>query len=210
MLEVVGLSCERDDRVLFNNLSFSLSPGETVQIEGCNGSGKTTLLKILAGLTQDWQGAVFWRQQPVHRVATEFRLATCFIGHGSGIKQALSPLENLIWRQAICGRVPLRRYQRVLADIGLGGHEHRVCSGLSAGQQRRVALAALQLSEAALWLLDEPFTAMDSEGVAWIERQLARHARQGGMTVMTSHQPLSAPLAGLSRLVLDPCGELPK
>uniref|UniRef100_UPI00351ADF11 cytochrome c biogenesis heme-transporting ATPase CcmA n=1 Tax=Endozoicomonas sp. Mp262 TaxID=2919499 RepID=UPI00351ADF11 len=203
LLEVANLECERDDRMLFADLSFSVMPGETLQVEGCNGSGKTTLLKILAGLTQDYQGTVLWGKDLLNKNYAEFRLACHFIGHYPGIKNELSPMENLTWRQSISGRKLSNNFTDALAEADLAGYEYIPCGSLSAGQQRRVALAGLLVSDARLWILDEPFTAIDSSGIDWVERLLEQHARQGGMTVITSHQALSESLAGLRTIRLD-------
>ncbi|WP_330926964.1 cytochrome c biogenesis heme-transporting ATPase CcmA [Candidatus Sororendozoicomonas aggregata] len=193
MLNVVDIEAERDDRVLFANLTFNLNPGETLQIKGANGAGKTTLLKVLAGLSHDFSGEIRWRGVLLPEGAADFRLATVFLGHNSGIKLALTPLENLTWRHHLSGKQALLPYTEALARAGLQGYETLPCYHLSAGQQRRVALASLLVSEAALWILDEPFTALDVDGVAWLETLISAHAGQQGMTLLTSHQPLTLP-----------------
>ncbi len=201
MLNVVDIEAERDDRVLFANLTFDLNPGETLQIKGANGAGKTTLLKVLAGLSHDFSGKIHWRGTLLPQGVAEFRLATTFLGHNSGIKPELTPLENLTWRHHLSGKHALLSYSEALARSGLQGYETLPCYHLSAGQRRRVALASLLVSDAMLWILDEPFTALDIDGVAWLEMLISDHARQQGMTLLTSHQPLT--LSALKILQLE-------
>ncbi|WP_051786209.1 cytochrome c biogenesis heme-transporting ATPase CcmA [Endozoicomonas numazuensis] len=192
MLEVAKLRCERDDRVLFSNLSIQLSPGELLQIEGCNGAGKTTLLRVLAGLSGDYRGQVIWRGQKLSRVYADFRLSTFYFGHKPAVKTELTPVENILWRSSL--RNESYSEQSVfsaLEHVNLAGYEDIPCGQLSAGQHRRVALADLSLSTTPLWILDEPFTAIDVDGVAWLEQRLAQHISEGGAVVMTSHQSLS-------------------
>ena len=203
MLEVVDLVCERDDRVLFAHLSFALSPGETLQIEGGNGTGKTTLLRSIAGLSLDYEGCVFWRGTPQQKNYTDFLLNSCFLGHRSGVKPELTPLENLSWQHQLSGRRELMSVQDALVRANLAGYEDIPCYQLSAGQHRRVALAGLLLSRAMLWILDEPFTAIDAEGVNWLESLIEEHACQQGMTLITSHQPLSGTIKNVKQLQLE-------
>ena len=169
MLKVVNLGCERDDRTLFASLSFVLSPGETLQVEGHNGAGKTTLLRIIAGLSQDYQGDLFWANKCLAKGYAEFRLSSYFLGHRPGLKPELTPIENLTWRHQLSGRAESLPFSEALSQVNLQGYEDIPCHQLSAGQQRRVALAGLLTSGASLWILDEPFTAIDAEGTAWLE-----------------------------------------
>ena len=204
MLEVDRLGCERDDRSLFSELSFSLSPGEILQIEGRNGAGKTTLLRVIAGLSQDYTGDMFWHSQPLADVRAEFRLSCFFLGHKPGLKLELTPVENLRWRLQVASSYPQR--QKILAaleQVQLAGYEDVPCAHLSAGQLRRVALAGLLASEVRLWILDEPFTAIDVNGVAWLERQILAHAERGGMVLVTSHQLLQLCAERLRKMALE-------
>ena len=192
MLELVKLGCARDDRSLFRNLSVKLSPGELLQIEGANGSGKTTLLRVLAGLSGDYQGNIFWKGKKLSSVYADFRLSTFYFGHKSAVKAELTPVENIVWRASL--RNEQYSQQQVFAalqQVSLNGYEDTPCGQLSAGQHRRVALADLFASQSSLWILDEPFTAIDFHGVAWLETQLASHVASGGMIIITSHQSLS-------------------
>lgn len=188
MLEARQLTCQRDERTLFNALSFSVEPGEMVQVAGKNGAGKTTLLRILAGLAQADEGEVFWQNQPLRRQRDNFHGELLWIGHQPGIKTVLTPFENLTFFHA---DVVEEQLWAALEQTGLLGFEDLPVNQLSAGQQRRAALARLWLSTAKLWLLDEPFTALDTAGIARLTQRLQHHAEAGGMVILTSHQPLS-------------------
>lgn len=201
-LQARRLACERDDRVLFHDLELDVEPGQVVRIEGPNGSGKTTLLKILSGQLGDYQGELFWSGAPLHTVRDAFLANLLYLGHSPGIKGALTALENLAWHQALAGEPGDQRGRMTaLAEIGLTGFEDVPCFQLSAGQQRRVALARLTLIPRPLWVLDEPFTAIDKEGVAALEQRLLAHARQGGSVILTTHHDL-APLGDIRRVRL--------
>ena len=204
LLDVLRLRCDRDDRLLFSNLSFSLSPGEILQVEGRNGAGKTTLLRILAGLSSGFSGDIFWNEQPIRKVYADFRLDCYFLGHRPGLKLELTPMENLVWRLQITNNVPeTQLLLDALEKVQLAGFEDIPCSHLSAGQLRRVALAGLLASKARLWILDEPFTAIDVDGVAWLEGLVYEHAANGGMVMLTSHQPLQNSSGKLRKIRLE-------
>ena len=189
VLEVCNLYCERDDRELFSDLSFSLSAGEIMQIEGPNGSGKTTLLRSLCGLSSRYEGDILWRGESVRRHRPQFFSEMLYLGHAGGIKAALTPRENLTWQAGLRGEDPAD-IDRALDQVGLYGFEDMPCYLLSAGQQRRVNLARLFLLPAALWVLDEPFTAIDKQGVKELESWIEQHADNGGMVILTTHHQL--------------------
>lgn len=191
LLEVRDLFCERDERVLFDNLNFCLNPGEIVQVEGPNGSGKTTLLRILSGLSQAFEGDILFRNQPMSDVRDEFLAELLYFGHLPGVKAILTPEENLRWYCAMHPHTRLERIALALENVGLFGFEDVPCHSLSAGQNRRVSLARLYLSDAPLWILDEPFTAIDKRGVARKEALIAKHAEQGGSVILTTHHELA-------------------
>ncbi|MDX1693553.1 MAG: cytochrome c biogenesis heme-transporting ATPase CcmA [Ketobacteraceae bacterium] len=201
------LYCERDDRVLFQNLSFSLDQGQILQIEGPNGSGKTTLIRILCGLSQDFEGDLYWRGQPLSRVVTAFRQASVYFGHHTGVKLALTAQENLVWMAQIKGipwdrQTLAERMDQALERVGLRGFEDVPLYTLSAGQKRRVALAGLLLKPMPLWILDEPFTAIDRAGVQELEALIVDHALQGGSVILTTHHELSIAPDKLHKLLL--------
>lgn len=200
LLQAVKLQCERDERMLFRNLSFAILPGTVTRVEGPNGSGKTTLLRMLAGLNDAWSGELLWRGKPGSARAEEFLRNTLYLGHRPGIKPVLTPLENL--RALTAGRRPLPdpTLSQALAGTGLAGFQNVPCRNLSAGQQRRVALARLLIADEPLWLLDEVFTAIDAGGVRAIEDLLQQRAAEGGAVVVTTHHALSLP--GMQRIVL--------
>lgn len=202
-LEARQLACERDDRWLFQGLDLNICSGEIVRIEGPNGSGKTTLLKILSGQLGDYQGELFWNGAAMKDAREHFLANLFYLGHAPGIKSGLTPLENLAWYQALSGASHFggtsnkrsdNEEQRLeaLENVGLAGFEDVPAGQLSAGQQRRVALARLTLTPRALWVLDEPFTAIDRDGVAALEQQLIAHAQAGGCVIVTTHHELTA------------------
>ncbi|MET0847146.1 MAG: cytochrome c biogenesis heme-transporting ATPase CcmA [Pseudomonas sp.] len=190
VLQTVALACERDLRLLFENLELRLASGEMVQISGPNGSGKTSLLRLLSGLMQPTAGQVLLNGQPLNEQRLELARNLLWIGHAAGIKDLLTPEENLTWLCALHQPASHEAIWQALADVGLRGFEDVPCHTLSAGQKRRVALARLYLDSPPLWILDEPFTALDKQGVAQLEEHLAAHCERGGMVVLTTHHTL--------------------
>jgi len=199
-LEVKKLQCIRDDRVLFDNLNFSLSTGQLLQIEGHNGSGKTSLLRILCGLTLPTEGSIYWNSEEVQLVQEEYWAKLSYIGHHPGIKGDLTPLENLAMAQSLSRKPIDIDLIDALDQVGLYGFEDVPTRTLSAGQQRRVALARLLICETVLWILDEPFTALDKAAIAMIETWLDKHAEQGGMAILTSHHTVNCNYATSLRI----------
>ncbi|MDY7564026.1 cytochrome c biogenesis heme-transporting ATPase CcmA [Pseudomonas sp. RTC3] len=202
LLEAVALACERDWRMLFENLELRLAAGDMLQISGPNGSGKTSLLRLLAGLMQPTSGEVRLNGQPLAQQRTELARNLLWIGHAAGIKDLLTPEENLTWLCALHRPVERDAIMQALESVGLRGFEDVPCHTLSAGQQRRVALARLYLAGPPLWILDEPFTALDKQGVAQLEEHLTKHCEQGGMVVLTTHHTLTRIPAGYRDLDL--------
>lgn len=197
MFEALNLSCVRDERTLFSSLSFTIQPGEIVQIEGQNGAGKTSLLRILAGLSAADEGEVLWQGQNTRRQREVFHQNLMFLGHHAGIKSVLTAYENLAFYQSEKGQAAQDAIFDALEQVGLLGYEDVVVAQLSAGQQRRVALARLWISRAPLWILDEPLTAIDKQGVSALIELFEHHAQHGGMVLLTTHQDLP----GVSRAV---------
>ena len=189
MLRVHGLACDRGDRRLFSDVDFSVATGEWLQIEGANGAGKTSLLRILAGLAPAAGGQIEWDNQPVSKVRDEFHARLLYLGHAATIKDDLSALENLQTAAAVAGR-PLDEHTALTAlrRIGLKGREDLPTRVLSQGQKRRVALARLLCSQARLWVLDEPFVALDVAAVDQLCNILDEHLARGGLLLFTSHQ----------------------
>lgn len=205
LLQTVNLFCERDDRVLIQDLAFSLNSGEVMQIEGPNGSGKTTLLRILCGLSDDFEGDILWQGQPRHKVDSQFRSNTLYFGHLTGVKFSLSPRENLRWILQLKGISPKvagldEQIDEALNKVGLYSYEDVPVYSLSAGQKRRVALARLFVEPARLWVLDEPFTAIDRKGVEELEGLIQNHAASGGSVLITTHHALE--LSAIRKLQL--------
>lgn len=190
MLEARALSCVREDRLLFKDLSFDVNEGQILQIEGPNGVGKTSLFRLLAGLQPPYAGAVFWQGQEIAHIREQYYQDLLFLGHHTGVKPELTAFENLRYFQKMHNPSQQVDLWAVLAQVGLAGYEDLLSSQLSAGQQRRVALARLWLSHANIWLLDEPFTAIDKKGVKVLEQLFVKHAERGGRVILTTHQDL--------------------
>ena len=201
LLQAVGLSCERDDRLLFSGLSFAIRPGTVTRVEGPNGAGKTTLLRIMAGLFQGYEGELTWLGEPLAYVREHFQRNLLYLGHRPGVKPLLTPVENLRVLTACRRQVADDALEAALQQVGLEDYLDVPCHQLSAGQHRRVALARLYLSDEPLWLLDEAFTAIDRDGVLQIEQLLARRAEAGGAVVLTTHH--TPDIANLAQLHLQ-------
>lgn len=198
-LSLVNLSCERDERLLFAQLNGEFSAGDIIHIAGPNGVGKTTLMRIITGLSSNYEGEVRWCGEPANSYA--FRASLLYHGHSAGVNPSLTPLENLSWYFGLNGLKDLKGmkdgseqqpsqadFLNALAKVGLAGYGEIPCLHMSAGQQRRVALARLYISKAPLWVLDEPYTAIDKAGVAELEDCISAHAEQGGIVLITTHQ----------------------
>lgn len=200
-LQIDNLECQRGDRVLFGGLNFDVAEGQLLLVEGENGVGKTSLLRLLCGLSRPASGMVRWRGEDIARQRARYHAEMAYLGHHGGVKQELTALENL---SAVCGlrcHATRAEMEDALFDVGLGGFEDVPGRRLSAGQKQRLALARLLLSNAKLWILDEPFTALDVDGIALVGGLLERHAANGGLAVLTSHQPVELK-TGLQRLRL--------
>ncbi len=198
LLSAQSLGCERAYRSLFGDLDLSIDAGQVVRIAGPNGAGKSTLLKVLAGISSDFEGNIFWRGQPVNSVRDDFQRESCFLGHNKAVKLGLTAYENLAWFQALYPSKKMLSIADALTRVGLGQFQDTLCSQLSAGQQQRVALARLLLASAKLWILDEPFTAIDKHGVAEFENIIGHFVQSGGAVIITTHHNLQLPVSVLT------------
>jgi len=195
MFSVSNLSCSRGDKRLFSGVSFALQPGQWLHLEGDNGVGKTSLLRILCGLSALEDGEISWKNQSVAKNPDDFRQDLAYLGHQLALKEDLTPLENLRADAAIAGRaLSLADAKSALVQLGLKGREHLPVRVLSQGQKRRTALARLWVSSAKLWILDEPFVALDNAAQNVLSEVINSHLSKQGMVLLTSHQAVS--LAG--------------
>ncbi len=202
MLEVRDLNCTRDKRVLFDGLSFKAKSGDLIQIEGPNGAGKTSLLRIIAGLGLADKGEVCWQGVSIHAHREAFNQDLLYLGHHPGVKRELTAFENLVFYQKNQGDFDEKRLWDALTRAGLLGHEDVLAAHLSAGQIRRIALARLWLSNAKLWILDEPLTAIDKQGVKVLEVTFKEQVEKGGVILFTTHQDMFAGDSLLRRIRL--------
>ncbi len=194
MLTATGLSCVRGERRLFAGLDLAVGPGEWLHVQGENGAGKTSLLRILSTLSPPAEGEVRWQGEPVTVLAEDYRRAMLFLGHHGAVKEELTPLENLTLAAQLDGaELDETTALQALARFGLRGREDLAVRFLSAGQKRRVLLARLAVRKATLWILDEPFTALDVKAVAMLSGLIEEHLVAGGMAILTSHQSMPLP-----------------
>ncbi|MGQ9659552.1 MAG: cytochrome c biogenesis heme-transporting ATPase CcmA [Thermochromatium sp.] len=203
MLEVIGLACRRGDRRLFSGLNLTLEPGTLLHVRGRNGSGKTTLLRTLCGLFTPDAGEVRWRGESIRTLGEDYRRELLYVGHLNSIKSDLTGIENLAIAARLDGDpIGSDDVWQALARVGLRGFEDLPTRMLSQGQKRRVVLARLILSRARLWVLDEPFTALDVEAVALLQGLIAEHLAGGGLAVLTTHQEVPLTSGQIARLDL--------
>lgn len=190
MLETTALACERGGLRLFSDLGFTLAAGGMLRVRGGNGSGKTTLLRTLAGLTLPAAGTVRWKGNAIDDA---YRSEMLFLGHASAVKDEFTVLENLAFSAQLSGREFSEEVLRkALAQLGIERLARLPSGHLSQGQRRRTALARLALPETApLWLLDEPFAALDAQAIGSVSALCGTHLAAGGMLVMTSHQDVA-------------------
>lgn len=198
-LAVENLACVRGDRRLFEGLDLALNPGELLYLRGHNGAGKSTLLRALCGLLLPEQGEIRWHGDPIGKVRDEYGANLLHLGHLNGLKGDLTAVENLRIDAALRGQVLSEDAAwETLSNVGLPGHEDLPSKYLSQGQKRRVALARLWISKVPLWILDEPFSALDVAAVEALQQVIRDHLAGGGMVILTTHQevPLTDGHAG--------------
>lgn len=188
MLEVIALSFDYQEKPLLEKINFSLLSGQLMHLRGANGTGKTTLLKLIAGLLQPHAGEIRYDGEAIYPNLNVYQRNLCYVGHKTGLNPQLTVKENcyfdIHWQRSPVDFEPL------LADFGLQGLGDEPCYHLSAGQRRRVALLRLALTDAALWLLDEPLVALDTEAIQTLTACLENHTEKGGQVILTSHQKL--------------------
>ena len=204
MLEISNLTCIRGDNRLFSGLNFSLSEGELLQVEGANGSGKTSLLRMLCGFMMPAAGEIHWRGHNIRELEEEYYAELVYLGHLNAIKDELNALENLRISAGLAGcAVGDDQLRAALRRMGLRGRETLPVKVLSQGQRRRVALARLLFSNVALWILDEPLTALDVGAVGLMQELIGEHLANQGMVIYTTHQPLQVAGVESRRLALS-------
>ena len=193
-LHANALTCVRGERILFTGLDLDLPAGEWLHLRGENGIGKTSLLRLLAGLAKPAGGEIFWNEQLISADPSEYHRNLLFLGHRDSLKEDLTALENLSIVTALDGvTVSKEAILLALHRFGLRGREDLPVNCLSAGQKRRVILARLLLRQAKLWILDEPFNALDVRAVEMLSELILEHIASGGMAIMTSHQEIPMP-----------------
>lgn len=204
MLEVLDLECVRGERSLFSGLGFRLEAGELLYLQGKNGAGKTSLLRMLIGLLPPETGEIRWNGEPIRALADDYRADLCYLGHLNAIKEELTPLENLLAAARLADDdLSEDDALDALEQVGLAGREDLACKYLSQGQKRRVALARLVVNRRPLWVLDEPFVALDVAAVDWLAGIISAHLQRGGLAVMTTHQPVNIPAGAIKELRLS-------
>lgn len=207
-LDLLDLGCARGDRPLFHGLRESVSTGEVLHVAGTNGSGKTTLLRTLCGLSRPAAGEVRWGGIPIDRLGDEYRADLAYVGHKDGVQGELNAVENL--RVLICADGRRNEAERdigsALERLGMASYCSFPTKLLSQGQRRRVALARLLVRPKPLWVLDEPFTALDAPACRLVAEIISEHVAAGGVAVLSSHQAFEVRAAAVRRIDLDDAG----
>jgi len=201
LLSAAKLTCIREERILFEALDFEINAGDIIQIEGPNGAGKTSLLRLLAGLSTPYDGEVLFKNVPIRQNRENYNSNLLYIGHLAGVKGEMTAQENLEFNLALSG-LDKNFAESTLSEVNLLGFEDALASHLSAGQHRRIALAQLWQTQAPIWILDEPFTAIDKLGVKKLEQLFIEHSKRGGCVILTTHQDLSISADLVKKLTL--------
>lgn len=185
-LIVNNLSCQRGYKLLFENLSFELNSGEVLKVSGPNGSGKTSLMKILAGLSSFERGSIDYDDTKIN--SERYNLDFLYLGHLAALSPELSCLENLKYTMRLGNDNLDLDFSDALKKVGLEKFENELVGKLSAGQKKRIALSLLFITQSKVWLLDEPFSALDSKAIKIIETRVEDHCNSGGICILTTHQ----------------------
>jgi len=204
MLKVEKLTCVRGTRRLFKDLSFSVEPGELVELRGPNGSGKTSLLRILCGLATPAAGQVLWNGQDTRKLGEEYRESVAYLAHQNAVKDELTAIENLRIASGVAGN-PLNptEARQILKRVGLSQQQDLPARVLSAGQRRRLGMTRLLTLRASLWILDEVLTSLDDVAIRLSGEFIAEHLQQGGLAVVATHQDLHLSVPRIRRLQLS-------
>jgi heme exporter protein A len=207
MLELKDVSCVRGERTLFAAISFTLERSTLLRVGGANGSGKTSLLRIICGLMLPAHGEVRWEGENIRTLREEYWRNLVYVGHLNALKDDLTAVENLAMGAALAGQTADReRAYGALDAFGLAHCAQLPARVLSQGQRRRVALARLVMSQnAPLWVLDEPFTALDARAVQFMQGLVSGHVASGGAAILTTHQDVPIDVPAQRRLDLDAC-----
>jgi heme exporter protein A len=202
VLEAREINAWRGDRHILRDVTFAVRPGDFLKITGPNGVGKTTLLRVVCGLLPAESGAILWRGAPVHGASDEFHADLAYLGHPNSLKSDLSGRENLRFLAGLRQDLSEATIDAALDRVGILSRADLPSRSLSAGQKRRLALARLLLSDALLWVLDEPVTNLDRAGVSLVEDLVREHVGQGGLALAAAHQQLLDDAPFLRRLEL--------
>jgi heme exporter protein A len=203
MLEAINLGCARGSRRLFRNLNFAVTEGSCVLLQGANGTGKTSLLRIICGLLEPTEGELRWTGSSTRSLGDDYRQALAYVGHRNGLKDELTPIENLRAARGLHGtELSIDEARAALEKMGLSAEANLPTRFLSAGQRKRAALARLLVSPAKLWLLDEATTSLDASGAKIAEAMISAHLGNGGIAVVATHQDLTFSAGSTQRIQL--------
>ena len=203
MLEVINLTCVRGDRRLFKNLSFSIAPGEFLELRGSNGVGKTSLLRILCGLATPTAGEVRWKGTKIRSLGEKYLGSIAYVAHQNGVKDELTAIENLLVSERIGGNSLSRsEAEATLERVDLAKQQNLLTRLLSAGQRRRLAIARILASRAKLWIMDEILASLDDAGISLTREIIIRHCEEGGLAILATHQNIDLNARVVRRLDL--------
>ena len=201
MLEATHLGCVRGDRRLFSDVNFALSPGSLLQVQGPNGSGKTSLLRMICGMLAPAEGEIRWQGANIHALGEEYYTSLTYVGHRNGLKEELTPVENLRFTSGLAGiAVSREEAKSTLATIGLAGRENLPARLLSEGQRRRTTLARLLICKTSVWVLDEVLASLDTSAVQIVKSMIEEHLSKGGTAIVATHHELDLSAGSFQRL----------